>query len=279
MELDELWAQREERGVKRGSGREGGRGGKRVRRFGGEEEEERENEEGARKHRRSSSSSASASDAEDGHEVKRRMRSRSGSKRGYEDVSVSSEGSFDDHEGEQDQRRVRNADSEAGSEDEQEEVEEEVESVKRIKGKGRGGPKRARSTSEAVREGSDDESLMGDDLREEELPPLPPRASQTIGVGPTPRKRLSTSKKSGAARSSIKDRAKGRRGERTMMTTAGKKRVAGEEWVNLEGDRCRMGEDGLVRRLVEVREERLKYKVRAFIFLSLSLSISGVHQS
>jgi hypothetical protein len=38
-------------------------------------------------------------------------------------------------------------------------------------------------------------------------------------------------------------------------------RKPGDEWVNLEGDRCRMDEDGEVRKLTEVREMRRKYKV------------------
>lgn len=283
MELDQLAEREMSRGTKRRMRRTGE--GESKRRKGEEEGEEEEVVESekedrerdamdeddvpssahpssawSRKHVRSSPTASEEAEAEG--QEKRRRSDRKGGKRVIEDVNSSDEDAgseFEDEEEEGDGRRVaRNADSEVESASEEEEDEEESTEL-RNKSK-RHDSKRARSTSIAERTGSEDESVMGDD-DPSSLPP--PRRQQLVpSSGTTPRKRISTSstKKSGASAARSGSRFKDRAAPRKMSSLA--QRTAGEEWVNLEGDRCRMDGEGMVRKLAEVREMRRRYKVR-----------------
>lgn len=286
MELDQLAEREASRGTKRRMRREGEGESKRRR---GEEEgedEEKQEEDGmdeddvpssshpssarSRKHVRSSPT-ASEEAEEEGHE-KRRRSDRKGGKRVIEDVSSESEdegSDFEDDEEGEGRRRVRNADSEIDSASEAEDNEEELDSRSKSK---RHDPKRARSTSIAERTGSEDESVMGDD-DPSSLPP--PRRQQQVPSSATPRKRISASstKKSGAS-ARLGSRFKEQAAPRKMSSLA--QRTAGEEWTNLEGDRCRMDGEGMVRRLAEVREMRRRYKVRLLSCFSRCCSADDV---
>lgn len=90
---------------------------------------------------------------------------------------------------------------------------------------------------------------------------LPASRSRSVSAAPesvaSPRKRTLPAQKArkGLSHLSAKARAS------PFGIPDKKDRQAGDTWVNLEGDRFEMGEDGLQRRLCEVRELRRKYKM------------------
>lgn len=291
MELDELAeATNAARGVKRGAGgrwMSGKKGsGKRSRRTEEEEEEEAEEDveervEGGgagRKRRASERRSSWGEELEEEGGKRVRRREPVGSKRGVEEVEQSSEEELLEEESD----APRNADSDVEEEDvdegEEAEEQEEEKPRKRIT-TGREGSKRARSTS--VREGSDDDDLMGDDaslIIHDDVFSSTSSTTTPRSVVSSPRKRISTVGGTGKKNKTSRKFGSTLLGKKELVNSMQKGRKAselrkvGEEWVNLEGDKCRLGEDGKVRKLCEVREWRKKYKVR-FIFSLSSLSL------
>lgn len=166
----------------------------------------------------------------------KRVRSEMGSKRSIEEVDESSE----EEEG------PRNADSDVDEE-------EGEERPRRSKG-----GKRARSME--GRRGSEDDELMEGTMDDLSVPPEPASEAassrkRTLGSA----KKVVSSSTARVRKGSIKGKGAPKAGRRP-----------GEEWTNIEGDRYRVGEDGLQRRLCEVREWRKKYKmVRAILLLEV----------
>lgn len=225
----------------------------------------------ARKHRRHDDSGEESSGNEEerlASENRRRAgrRERSGSKRTIEDVDESTpEFSDDEEERDVDRSRARNADSDVGEEEEDDEhTEGEIEGDTN-----RHSDKRSRSTS--IRTGSEDESVMGDDVDDFNLLPAQ-SAPKHSAVAPTPRRRTLKSATAAGKKLVHSASAKPSPYKRGAAVSAKDKmrarsdsvqRKPGDQWVNIEGDKCRMDEDGVVRKLCEVREMRRKYKVRA----------------
>ncbi|KAM0792640.1 hypothetical protein ACM66B_002422 [Microbotryomycetes sp. NB124-2] len=252
MELDELQAQTEmnaqlqaKRGRKRGrvvtqdnmAEKEGEDvGNKRRRNY--EREEKESMVRPHRKHSRGTEEDDVSTAEGDDVSTKRRRRSeRPLDKRLYRDIS-DDDGQFDYDEDFQDYEppRHRNADSDVDDDGETRESNDGEQQRH----------KRTRSVS--VRSASEEESVMGDDL------PLESERTDAVSIKPTPKKRTLKS----SAHKPLKPFSKSKRGPAPAV-----KHSPGDEWVNMEGDRCRMDEDGQVRKLCEVREMRRKHKMPA----------------
>ncbi|KAM0753236.1 hypothetical protein T439DRAFT_323874 [Meredithblackwellia eburnea MCA 4105] len=173
-------------------------------------------------------------------------RTRPSAKREIDEVSG------DDYSLDEDRSRARNADSE---DDEGGEGESD--------GGGRSTtalddnvPRRRekRSRSIVMRRGSNDIDLM-DSTLDDSLPTL--RSDSLRSPAPTPRKRKLVAHPGPpvARRSPVK-------GARMVdESKTPQERKIGEEWLNFEGDRYKIDEQGVKRRLCEVREMRKKYKM------------------
>ena len=187
------------------------------------------------KKRRDQSSTRSSSQEPVG---KRQSSGRGSSKRDIDDVdSASGEDDDDDTAG-----GPRNADSDFDSEDEQtEEDEEETEEDRgrrRVKERREG--KRAKSLGRSKREEREESDAMEgsfEDLEGRSTLPSPP-----------------TSKAVAPSRSSLSNKAK----RSASLIPIKIKRKIGEEWKNADGDKFKLGEDNIPRKLSEVREMRKK---------------------
>ncbi|GAA5964227.1 hypothetical protein JCM21900_002873 [Sporobolomyces salmonicolor] len=147
---------------------------------------------------------------------------------------------------------ARNADSDvaSGDEEEQEEAPEQLEpkrpSIKRFREKSR-------------REGSDNDDLMGDD---DLLAPPPPAApGSTVKKRLPPTSKTSTPKKRLSSRSAASARKPKSSTPLSRLPSQVPVRKIGDQWTNHEGDQYRIDEDGIQRRLCEVKELRRKYRL------------------
>ncbi|SCV72593.1 BQ2448_4130 [Microbotryum intermedium] len=256
MELDEMVevaAAQQKRGIKRGPMPQGGPV-KRTRQ--GESAEDTLSNEGDEmdtepdsefltKKRSRPSRDPNESFAEESVEDKRPRKdihSKGSSKRHLDLVDTPTEEDEFDFEGEEadDDRSLRNADSEVDDDEEQEQDDESQEQRRPHRSK------RARSMEERTESGED--SLMGDDDYEAEAAADVHLASSNVASGSS-RNRGDNPKAPAAYSTSTKVGA-----SKTV-------RRPGDTWINLEGDRCRMDADGKQRKLCEVREMRRKYKM------------------
>jgi hypothetical protein len=185
------------------------------------------------KKRRDQSSTRSSSQEPVG---KRQSSGRGSSKRDIDDVDSASGEDEDDDGG------PRNADSDFDSQDEQiEEDEEETEEDRgrrRVKERREG--KRAKSLGRSKREEREESDAMEgsfEDLKGRSTLPSPP-----------------TSKAVAPSRSSLSNKAK----RSASLIPIKVKRKIGEEWKNADGDKFKLGEDSIERKLSEVREMRKK---------------------
>lgn len=240
-----------------------------------------------KKRRASSGSSAGSSSAAGepsaGHQQKKKARKAAigtGSvrdKRAVDDTSFDDEVDEDALElSEDDAARERNADSDVDEADQQPDEEEEEGEPRQSKGKDKVGQvKRFRSRRD--RSGSDDDDLMGD---VEPVYGSSAAASSTSSPAPS-------SSRHGGVRNARLGRLLAKQQSRSstpQRRTAGKHardtspspspshedlelvspdtpRKPGDEWTNHEGDRYRIDADGAQRRLCEVREKRLKFRM------------------
>ncbi|GAA6008854.1 uncharacterized protein JCM10292_002623 [Rhodotorula paludigena] len=167
---------------------------------------------------------------------------------------------------------TKNADSDYSESDEAAQLPRPVD-----KGKGKEKPapvKRFRSRLE--RRGSDDDDMMGDDLPQygsstpsSSTPASPaaksPPPSSTSGFRGNPRLGRIIAKQQQQARraSGLKSRQRSPspQGRELELVSPDTPRKPGDEWVNHEGDRYKIELDGTQKRLCEVRERRLKYRM------------------
>lgn len=278
MELDDFAASKPSRGQKRGGGDidDEAEDAKRSRTTEPSESDVEEQQQPAAR-KRHAAGSPSASDEENwnerqaSHKGKKARRSARGvgsvrDKRPIEDVSPEeSEGEEYGYDSEGAARfsraSTRNADSDV-SEDEgaEESAAEQPEAARRAPATVKRFRERAR------REGSADDDMMGDDLDSASRDAFSPAPSsgtpqkKRLSTAASAKKRLSSksasaSRKSSSIRSAVD----------AKLAAASRKpdtpRKVGDEWTNYEGDRYKIDEDGVQRRLVEVRETRLKYKM------------------
>ncbi|KAI5480999.1 hypothetical protein MNV49_006185 [Pseudohyphozyma bogoriensis] len=251
LELDELVEKRElagRRGVKRsGSAVESMDSIKRSR---GDEESEMEGEEErfeSPRKRRERSPGAEEMEREVREEGTKRakagLRAKPSSKRDYDDAEISSE----DGEVVEERRGPRNADSDVDEDEEADllRAEELASPAKR----GRKDGKRARSIE--TRTASDDEDVMDGTLGEAPLP----SSSKVLSASPKKRTLPTPKSKPKIAGGTPAKKGKG------LRQSVVKERAIGEEWTNLEGDKYKIDEEGVQRRLCEVRELRRKWKM------------------
>ncbi|GJN88271.1 hypothetical protein Rhopal_001236-T1 [Rhodotorula paludigena] len=167
---------------------------------------------------------------------------------------------------------TKNADSDYSETDEAAQLPQPVD-----KGKGKEKPapvKRFRSRLE--RRGSDDDDMMGDDLPQygsstpsSSTPASPaaksPPPSSTSGFRGNPRLgRIIAKQQQQARRASglnSRQRSPSPQGRELELVSPDTPRKPGDEWVNHEGDRYKIELDGTQKRLCEVRERRLKYRM------------------
>ncbi|GEM08485.1 hypothetical protein Rt10032_c05g2502 [Rhodotorula toruloides] len=280
MELDDVAASKPSRGQKRGgpdTDAEEEDGAKRSRTMEPSESDEGEQQDSAIRKRQAAGSPSASGDEnrsvrQVSHQGKKARRTARGvgsvrDKRGIEDVSREESEEEDqgyDSEGATRYSRgsTRNADSDV-SEDEG----GEAFAVDQSEGAGRAPSTVKRFRERARREGSADDDMMGDDLDSASCDAFSPAPStgtpqkKRLSTAASAKKRLSSksdfaSRKSSSARSAVD--AKLAAASRKSSDTS---RKVGEEWTNYEGDRYRIDQDGVQRRLVEVRETRLKYKM------------------
>ncbi|KAK4046888.1 mgpp2cl-1, protein phosphatase 2C-like protein 1 [Microbotryomycetes sp. JL201] len=242
MELDELQAHATEtlarRGRKRGRVREEDVGAKRQKNI---DSSRQEGPYATKKHLRDSDDEATIATEDDS--SKRRRSNTAREKRPFRDVDED-DGQFEyDEDFHIEAPRHRNADSDV---DEENVSASEVETDE---------PRHKRTRSVSVRSASEEESVMGDDLD------LSPSLSSSFArnperVEPTPKKR--------SLKPTTQKAVKSLSSKRNYRDSPGpSQRRPGDEWTNMEGDRCRMDNDGHVRKLCEVREMRRKHKMPA----------------
>ncbi|KAK4050018.1 hypothetical protein OIO90_005208 [Microbotryomycetes sp. JL221] len=156
--------------------------------------------------------------------------------------------------------KARNADSDFSDDEQNQETRPDETGSTR-------GHKRSKSIS--VRSASEEESVMGDDLdmnerlqdenkREDELKTTTPRKRLLKGLTSSNKPTVKHLSRSGM---STPNSRRNRMDER--VATSQSKRKIGDEWTNMEGDLCRLDQDGQVRKLVQVREMRRKHKMPA----------------
>lgn len=204
-----------------------------------------------RRTRGSGSDSDSLFDPVEEKKAKAGGRGKPTSKRDIEDVEDSSD--------EEDQvRGPRNADSDADDDDEAE-SEDAGREGKRSR---RRDSKRSRASEEQFFE---EEDLMDGTFEDmstiEHPPPSPPSTTRRRTLPPSSLKKKKSKVISNRARRSP---------SRTSFENSSKPGMnVGDEWVDMEGDKYKIDEEGVKRRLCEVREWRKKYKMVSRLFCCL----------